>query len=117
MPAPTDRNALIALAKGWHRVSYDDERLKDAQGEFLYFYWISSSGVMQAELPDYVGTLKGVAGMMHELKDWNLKPCGSGWLYWRTVPEKTHFVPQNDPGRCVGEVWLSEIGKEAPDAS
>ncbi|GAI14619.1 unnamed protein product [marine sediment metagenome] len=105
MPA-SDVNDRIAKAKGWTYIVTGNQLIG------IFIFWRNPEG-KPAHRPNFTGTLEGVAGMMRELQDWNLKPCGQGWLYWRTVPEETHFVPENNLGICVGEVWISQHEKEA----
>ena len=136
---PSDRNARIALAKGWRRVSYDDERIKDAQGNFLYFYWGSSSGIMQAELPDWAGTLQGIAELLRELqenqyrKEKALRRIPDILLRWswRYVPQEREYAcefrnqsgyrhtsftsPVDHPGDCVVDAYLSVFEKVSKD--
>ena len=119
MPAPTDLNSRIALAKGW---SWQDDK---------WFPWHNATGGL-ATLPDYVGTLEGVAGLMRELNeaakpdwwDWAYFAGDSKWLrkrYYVARRTPTYEVsavftsPDDHPGDCVGDAWMSVT--EAADAS
>ena len=140
MPAPNDRNALIALVKGWTWIARDPvietgwgrldlSRLSPDVGE-----WRNPQGE-PAMHPDFVGTLEGVAGMLSELNSlrgqcwvWIVNPeGGTGTQYTIENPASCFRIdataplypprfdsPRDRPGDCVGEAYLSM--KEAVDA-
>lgn len=92
---------------------------------------------------DYTGTLEGVAGLMRELQQEqdrqdSLKPYlhmdGGAIWFWRYFPRRKEYLcmseneldhicyvgfasPEDRPGDCVGEAWLSVCGKEEIDAN
>ena len=122
----SDINDRIAIAEGW-------EWRPKAQ------MYVSPNGSLYADaVPDFTGTLEGVAGMMRELRHWHLS--------WVTLDATWHMLPVwrervarhgagawvckryrdgigvaddffasafERPGDCVGEARLSVFGKEA----
>ena len=109
MAVPETLNARIALAKGW---TWQDVK---------WFAWHDPKDRLGTP-PDYVGTLKGVAGLMKQMgSDW-----GWGWYFGSWVCfEKNHktldegrellvfFSPEDNPFHCVGDAWLSVFGEES----
>ena len=97
MAAPSDRNARIALAKGW-----------------------SMAQVQIGARPDFVGTLEGVAGMLRELgSEWQCGAHNMGFACFRGLnagPDEFFASPHTRLGDCVGDAWLSEHGKEVKEA-
>lgn len=134
MPAPTDLNSQIALRKGW---------TWDEQGESVTYqvgimwaddiaHWQDPEGRWAMGVPDYVGTLEGVAGMLRELNELRDQSGDRRWFWWSYSPylneyqcgtELFRLFPilarsnKDRPGDCVGDAWLSEHGKEVVDAS
>lgn len=128
MKMPETLNARIALARGWRRVSYDDETQKEL------FYWVSSNGIMQAKPPDHVGTLAGVAELMAKLNE-HAEEDRQYWWWGQNVhplvdAPKDAFIcirhgiynlflepwfssDPDRPGDCVGMAYLSVFGKES----
>ena len=117
MPVPSDLciNERIALAKGWSTIQ-----------------------VRIGALPNFVGTLEGVAGLMRELQEEQDRK-NEARLYrtdarliwsWTYLPDKKEYLcilenevgyeyeafvsPSDRPGDCVGNAYLSM--KEAADA-
>jgi len=116
MPVPNSRNARIAIAKGWtfdagiiYHVPVEGTSWRNPQDE-------------PALLPDYVGTLAGVAMLRRELGEaWCLGRDIERWLCYRGEncgPEEFFWSPDDRPGDCVGDAWLSVFGqKEGNDAN
>ena len=131
MAAPSDRNARIALAKGWEWTE-ETTLIWGNFGEMqaMRSHWHDPTG-KPAMCPDYVGTLAGVAGLLRELNE-REDVIKSYSLYW-SQPERrwvlieeeallgnqTAFFwsPEDRPGDCVADAWLSEHGKGMIDAS
>ena len=139
-------NDRIALAKGWRHTEKPLKALwfgylgRKSPKFTPLTYWLNPKG-KPAIRPDYVGTLEGVSGLLLELN----KPCSiwaktRRWLwYWDRLAKKfvcqeelyvwgaspafriqkgcQFWSPDNRPGDCVGNAWLSVFEKEATDAS
>lgn len=133
MPAPTDLNSRIALAKGW---TWDDEVLyfltkapvpfhirsmEEYPGDYNTTHWVNPKRE-PAMRPDFVGTLEGMSGMLWELgEEWTLHPDPPNrWLLWRDEfvygIVQTFDSPREKLGDCVGDAYMSVFGKEAIDA-
>ena len=131
MPAPSDRNALIALAKEW---TVERKRALDLRGQLSVWkgeeiyeeYWRDPDGQYQGDRPpDFVGTLEGVSGMLRELYEATdrvlevlLMPFNDGVqciLDTVSSEERYFWAPWERWGDCVGDAWLSV--KEAADGS
>lgn len=136
MTVPDSLNARIALAKGWtwHKEtllyevrtgSYKDHPSLIVT-ETGQTHWKDATGIAR-RLPDWVGTLAGVAELMRELEHeatiqhgdcWNLTynwPMQQ-WEYWRYGADhnvETYTSPDDRPGDCVADAWLSVFGKES----
>ena len=130
MPAPNDLNSRIALRKGW--------KLRPADYPYRPTLWQKPDGTVAVFVPDYVGTLKGMAGMMQELNE-HAKAYGQYWWWGQNsyrlvdaprdsficvrhglVAHTLFLVPwfwsdPKRPGDCVGDAYLSV--KKAVDAS
>ena len=141
MPAPTDHNARIVLAKGWTWHKHDFFLAPDfGNVPELRTHWLDSQGE-PAMLPDFASTLKGVAGMMRELIR-HAKAHDEYWVWgydddaWpnhdydrcyycakqglsihKSQPLPVFLSPEDRPGHCVGDAYLSVFGKEATDES
>ena len=139
MPAPTDRNALIALARGWLWIEWPsianskDVALPPNPYGYQWTHWRDPQGYWRA-LPDYVGTLEGMAGLMRELNEkaypsyweWGYCPVNERGLYAHYYIQRRASngrrvakfeSPADRSGDCVGDAWLSVFEKEAVDAS
>ena len=134
MPAPNDRNDRIALAKGWRWQPASVIEL-NPPGEINFActdHWIDVEGNIRSDVPDFVGTLEGVSGMLWELGNWEWLPMTKERAWWlpQSIQDQIteHFIclphqriqpifisPVDRPGDCVGEAWLSM--KEVVDAS
>ena len=99
---PDDINDRIALAKGW-------KWRPKAQ------MYVSPNGSLYADaVPNYVGTLEGVSGMLREL--------GPKWVWgWDGIDMICYREPNPSlgewftssvtcPGDCVGEAYMSIKG-------
>jgi len=119
MPAPNDLNSRIALAKGW---AWDEELLKALWFGYLgrplpkftpLTHWHNPEG-KPAVRPDFVGTLRGVSGMLRELgNEWQYGACILGFACFRGLhagPDEFFTSPDDCPGHCVGEAWMSVHG-------
>jgi len=137
MPAPNDRNSRIALAKGWtFHEWYEEAGRPETRSETpLHTHWRNPSYEI-AEPRDYVGTLKGVAGLMRELQA-TRKPMSQWAWYWNDKKQRfvmrhaawlrrfpfrrqihaIFYSPKDRPGNCVGQAWLSMFEEEAANAS
>ena len=119
----SDLNDRIAIAKGW---TWQDDK---------WFPWHNATGGL-ATLPDYVGTLEGVAGMLRELNErakandqywwWGVNvrrlvdaPRNAFICVRHGIAEHTLFLvpwfwsPDDRPGDCVGAAYMFVFGKEA----
>jgi len=125
MPTPTDRNARIALANGWTWHKHDFFLAPDFGNlPELRTHWLDSEGE-PAMVPDFVGTLEGVSGMLRELHEAGRRCSWSYNIHTHKYIciEDTEFFdddviaesPEDHPGDCVGDAWLSV--KEAADGS
>ena len=136
MPAPTDRNDRIALAKGWRRACYRQRtphpnRCEKELGPWcktcpLNFWeeWIDPAG-KPAIRPDYVGTLKGVSEMLRELYEATDKvhevvfiPFDDGLqccLATKSGDRRYFLSSWERLGDCVGYAYISVFEKEAVD--
>ena len=137
MSAPQSESGLRPTAKGW---TWDEtlyiltkptnpfyvRDVAEALGEYETTHWINLDGE-PAIRPDYVGTLGGVAWMMRGLNEAGRR-CSWSYnihTYKYVCIEDTEFFdddliaesPDDRPGDCVGDAWLSMFGKEAADAS
>jgi len=95
MAAPSDRNARIALVKGW-----------------------SMAQVQIGARPDFVGTLEGVDMMLWELGPaWSVRRFQNKWICYHTfgLLVLAESFLSDKLGDCVGDAWLSV--KEAADGS
>lgn len=121
-------NDRIALAKGWTWTGHLSPLPEQCN---YYSEWLNPRGRVDFR-PDFVGTLEGVAGMMRELNEREQPPMYWTWGYCpleETVPQspcyivtrhygqvyctvRAHSNPDR-PADCIGEAWMSEIGKEA----
>lgn len=72
MPVPKDVNSQIALKKGW-------EWLEEKGAHF----WRNPAGNIWPR-PDFVGTLKGVSGMLQELQDREKETSHNWMIRWST---------------------------------
>ena len=128
MPAPTDRNALIALAKGWTRdekpwfrtkpgaIPHYDRWLGEDLIEKEVTHWLNPEG-KAAIRPDFVGTLEGVSGMLRELYEATdkvlevlLMPFNDGFqcvVDMAEGPPRYFWSPWERFGDCVGDAYLS----------
>ena len=123
MPTPTDRNALIALAKDWTwKIASSTEPAQYQTDGFIWAepHWVDAEGQPQFNVFDFVGTLAGVAGLMRELgPEWAWAWDGTQYVccHWeadgRIIEE--FCSPDDCPGNCVGDAYLNM--KEAVDAS
>ncbi|GAG21120.1 unnamed protein product [marine sediment metagenome] len=110
----SDINDCIAKAKGW--------TLYIATGEWAgpSRIWADPDGFPGMH-PDFTGTLEGVAGMMREMgQAWGLHFIEDidKWCYYDHVgPGGLFYSDVDRPGDCVGEAWLSVLGKEAGDVT
>ena len=139
MPAPSDRNARIALAKGW---TVKSNPALDLRGQPIIWKgmpaykhaWYTPGGKYHGDTsPDYVGTLEGVAGMMRELQA-RRRPMSQWAWYWNDRKQRFEMryaawrrslfrrqvlavfhSPSDRPGDCVGDAYLAM--KEGADAS
>jgi len=117
MAAPSDRNARIALAKGWI--------FRPEKHPYRPALWQQPDGTVVAFRPDFVGTLEGVSGMLRELYEATdrvlevlLMPFNDGVqciLDTVSSEERYFWAPWERWGDCVGDAWLSV--KEAADGS
>ena len=143
MPAPNDRNSRIALAKRWtyHAIAVCCAQACSVWEPDIYTHWSDPSGTYR-ELPDYVGTVEGLAGLMRELQQEqdrrdNLNPYvhmdGGAIWFWRYFARRKEYLcisenefdrtyhagfssPEDRPGDCVGEAYLSMF-EAAADAN
>ena len=143
MPAPTDRNDRIALAKEWKWVEFPSliapYHSVDGLTSFrssVPTHWYNPEAE-PAMRPDFVGTLEGVSGMLRELNE-HAKAHGQHWVWsydddaWpnhdydrcyycakqglsihKSQPLPVFLSPDDRPGNCVGDAYLSAFGKEA----
>ena len=131
MPAPNDRNARIALANGWTVKSRPalDLRGQPVIWKHVSAYkdaWYTPDGQYHGDMPrDFVGTLEGVAWMLQKLNTntddvwrwWYNKRYQEWWCTWAWQIPLAYRSPDDRPGDCVGDAYLSVFGKEATDAS
>lgn len=127
----TALNDRIAEAQGWRR-TVTGNKLKG-----VFIFWRNPEG-KPAIRPDFTGTLEGLAGMMRELqedqhrKEKALLRRPDVYLHWswRYVPQekvyacdlrnqsgyrhRTFDSPDDRPGDCVGEAYMSVFDKEEP---
>lgn len=135
MPAPTDLNSRIALAKAWAWADVGMYAGGYRPGGEGFTHWRNPEGT-PAIRPRFTGTLEGIAGMMRELNetelvevttyyDWSLR-WSSTFQIWDFYGEdeingerRVQFQSskQQGPGVAIGEAWMSVFGKEAADAS
>ena len=113
MCRPNDVNERIALAKGWIRLA-EPQLASAAIDDFTSFAHPKTG--RPAQLPDWVGTLEGVAELLKELSvgrcsTWCLIPIdGAGWrcANLRTLSSDRRFMaPLDQPGECVAKAYLS----------
>ncbi|HUV93894.1 MAG TPA: hypothetical protein VMX14_03570 [Anaerolineae bacterium] len=138
MPRPNDRNARIALAMGWTwdekpwlrtkpgAIPQYDKWLDEDLIEKEITHWLNPEG-KPAMRPDYVGTLEGVAGLMRELgHHWKWGWNGFEWVCFRELsydpddpydPDEWFRSPDDRPGYCIGDAWMSVFGNEATDGN
>ena len=120
MPAPTDRNARIALAKGWTWHKHDFFLAPDfGNVPELRTHWLDPDSE-PAMLPDYLGTLEGVDMMLWELGPvWSVRRFQNKWMCYHTFGPLVlaESFLSDKLGDCVGDAWLSVFEKEAADAS
>ena len=134
MPAPTDRNARIALATGWTWHEEDFFLAPDfGSVPELRTHWLAPIAkgeryAVPGTPPDYVGTLEGVSEMLRGLNDWERSIGSIKRWYITHVPngftcqrrigvEVWESYTSKEPGDCVGDAYLSVFGKEDADAS
>lgn len=123
----SDLNDRIARAKGYtHEGRLNWHPVVRA--------WFRPDGTYQGKVPDFTGTLEGVAGMLRELNE-KAYPNTWAWTYEARWPGETlsecyamtliepwghgttDFVsPVDRPGDCVGDAYMSVFGKEETDA-
>ena len=107
-------NDRIAKAKGWRW----DEHHSYMCGTGTYATWINPEGY-GVDHPNYISTLEGVAGLMRELgPDWAWHHHFDSWTCFELSlrPTALRFrSPDDRPGDCVGEAYVSVFGKEADD--
>jgi len=142
MPAANDLNDHIAEAKGW---TWSEERLSFVKGYDGAFStaprfntnWRNPEG-KPALRPDFTGTLEGVSGMLRELNAragyrqywvWGVNTkglidaprdayyCARHGTASHNMYLESFWSPPDCPGDCVGEAYMSVLGKEAADAS
>lgn len=137
MPTPDDWNARIALCKGW---TWTGKLAPLPEQCNYYSEWLDPTGRVDF-LPHYVDSLAGCAELLWELNEraakrgewWDWSYCTDMWPIrdfntgYRCA-KKTSTVlaplflpvflsPDDRPGDCIGEAWMSVHGKEAADAS
>lgn len=129
MPAPTDLNSRIALAKGWR---WDDHH-PYFLGTGTYPSLVNPEGYGVA-CPDYVGTVEGVDAMMRELNETRVETAAPyyDWsLRWSAVFQIWDFYGEDEAtgerrvqfqstkeegsGVAVGKAYMSVFGKEDND--
>lgn len=128
MPAPSNLNSRIAIAKGWKRGKKRLSFVKGYNGPLstaprFNTNWRNPEG-KPAIRPDFVDTLEGLAGMMRELGHawvWYFDERILKWCCYRRYHDSrvgTGGQFQSDPehpGDCVGEAYMGILGKEAAD--
>ncbi|MFH1484684.1 MAG: hypothetical protein ABIH46_01310 [Chloroflexota bacterium] len=137
MPAPTDRNSRIALAKGWtwtetegdawvwsdkHQMFLDPSSRQDRKQS----HWFNSYGLRET-IPNWTGTLEGMAELMRELNEhakahnqyWAWRPNVDGLVSWPRDGYycakhvlggdyfKLFWSDEEHPGDCVSDAYLS----------
>ena len=117
MTVPNGINDRIALARGWtFHEWYEEGGVPGSRREApLHTHWRNPSRQI-AMRPDFVGTLEGVAGMLKELgPEWDWGWTGIEYDCSRGLncgPDEYFCSPEDRPGDCVGEAWLSIFEKE-----
>ncbi|MFH1484683.1 MAG: hypothetical protein ABIH46_01305 [Chloroflexota bacterium] len=135
MLAPTDRNSRIALAKGWTWLDIP-EMAEDAEGyavsPLVLTHWRNPAGKPEL-LPDWTGTLEGMAELMRELNE-RAKARSQHWVWGSNVgglvsgPRDGYYCAKHGlggdyfkwfwsdkehPGDCVDDAWLSVFEEES----
>jgi len=113
MCKPDDLNERIAKAKGWEKIG----GLMSLPGQWNYYSeWLNPDGIVTV-LPDYIGTLGGIAELLWELGKRchcvEFEPYYVGYGGWRcsgTRPDVDEvFEYESDrtrPGDCIAMAWL-----------
>lgn len=132
----SDLNDRIAKAKGWTRVAASKEKPAQHWPDgfiWMFPHWLDVNGRPHGHVPDFTGTLEGVAGLMRELQqkqdriDERNPYCSidgrSVWSWRYLTHRKQYFCtcknaitqteyagftsPDDRPGDCVGEAYLT----------
>jgi len=110
-------NSRIALCKG---LTYEGR----PNWHSTVRAWFRPDGTYQGKVPDYVGTLAGVAELMRELNELRNQNDDRRFFWWRYNAyveeyqcgcEHLEIIARSSrhrPGDCVGEAWLSMFGKK-----
>ena len=119
MPAPNDLNSRIALVKGWTWRPASVIEL-NPPGEINFActdHWIDAEGNIHSDVPDFVGTLEGVAWMLRKLgQAWGLhfiEDIGKWCCYDHVGSGGLFYSDENNPGDCVGIAYLSPQAEAA----